>query len=287
MVRSYSIRTLSIEDMSAMYVAFLEAFSDYKVSFKMDKPTFDRRFLNKLNISFDLSVGVFHESKLVGFIFHAVNYYQGIKVLYNGGTGVLIEHRGKKLVQEMYQFILPIAKNFDIRSSVLEVLTDNEKAIKAYQNVGFQKRNTFLCFKSTGLQFHHVNEEVSIVKPRTFDPEKYKYFNHATPSFQDTNEHLANNASYETILEARLSKEIVGYIIFQKSSGRISQLAVKKEFQFKGIGTKLLLSCSQLIGLNKSMTLINLSAEDHITCQFLLNRGFENQINQYEMTLSF
>ncbi len=282
----YRIRTLVNDDMPAMHIAFQKAFSDYKVSFKMDYATFSRRFKYKLNIQFDLSVGIFHRQEMVAFIFHALNQYHGELTLYNGGTGVIPAHRGKQLVQSMYDFILPIAQQNKVTSNVLEVLTDNHRAIKAYEKVGFKKVQTFRCFKSSHLHFKHINKEVVVKNQRLFDPAKYQYFMLNTPSFQDSNEHLIYNADHETTLEAMDNKEIVGYIIFQKTTGRISQLAVKEDRQHEGIGSRLITECKLLSSEAPSLTLINLPAKAEKTYHYLLNRGFENQIDQYEMKLS-
>lgn len=283
---TYHIRSLTVEDIPQMHTGFLKGFSDYKIQFKLNRETFIKKFVEKLHLNFDLSVGIFFEKELIAFIFHSVNDYQGKKVLYNGGTGVSPQHRGKRLVKEMYEYILPDAKEAGIRHSTLEVLTDNVKAIKAYESVGFQKGALLKCFKATSLSFDYANSDISIRSQRVFDPFKYNYFHQALPTYQDVNQQIIYDRNNEIILEAHWNEQLVGYIIFHSESGRISQLAVLKEIQNKGIGSRLLKEAYWLLK-EKNMTLINLRAEETATASFLEKRGFINEVDQYEMDLIF
>lgn len=283
---TYHIRSLTTEDIPQMHSGFLKGFSDYKMQFNLGRKAFISKFVEKLHLDFDLSVGIFYEKELISFIFHSINDYQGNKVLYNGGTGVSPQHRGKRLVKEMYQYILPVANEAGIRHSVLEVLTDNIKAIKAYESVGFKKGVLLKCFKTKSLLLDRVNEDITISLQRNFDPFKYNYFDQALPTYQDVNQQIIFDKNNETILEAYLEEQLVGYIIFHSESGRISQMAVLKEFQNRGIGSRLLKETNWLLK-EKSMTLINLRAEETATASFLENRGFVNEVDQYEMDLIF
>ncbi|MGB3466903.1 MAG: GNAT family N-acetyltransferase, partial [Cyclobacteriaceae bacterium] len=90
----------------------------------------------------------------------------------------------------------------------------------------------------------------------------------------------------ETILEAISEGKNVGYIIYHNQNGRISQLAVHKEYQGNGIGSRLIYEANNLLR-EPVMTLINLREEEKQTAKFLENRGFVNEVDQYEMTLDF
>ncbi|MGB3465961.1 MAG: GNAT family N-acetyltransferase, partial [Cyclobacteriaceae bacterium] len=171
-----------------MHTGFLNGFSDYKVQFKLNREEFIKKFVIKLNIDFELSVGIFHQTELVAFIFHSVNKYENRTVLYNGGTGVAPAHRGKRLAKEMYEFVLPLARKRGLKHSVLEVLTNNEKAIRAYESVGFRKGAILKCFKTLLPQFSTINRQVMIVPQRVFNPGKFNYMGQSYPSYQDTNQ---------------------------------------------------------------------------------------------------
>lgn len=282
----YNIRSLTPEDIPEMHSGFSDAFSDYKMRFKLNREDFISKFIVKLHIDWELSAGVFYEGKLVAFIFHSVNEYEGREVLYNGGTGIVPAHRGKKLVKEMYRYALPAAEKRGLRYSVLEVLDSNEKAIRAYESVGFRKGAKFKCFKTPLPGFSHINRKVMIVPQRVFQPRQYQYMGQAMPSFQDTSQQIIFDHENETILEAIAGGKTVGYIIYHNKTGRISQIAVAKDSQGKGIGSRLLFEANNLLR-EPVMTLINLRESEKNTARFLENRGFVNEVDQYEMTLEF
>jgi ribosomal protein S18 acetylase RimI-like enzyme len=279
----YLIRSLQESDLDQMYDTFIEAFSDYQISFNLTRKQFDQRFLEKLNISFNLSVGAFHEEKLVGFIFHALNEYRGEQMLYNGGTGVVPAHRGQKLVNMMYDHIKTLMRQNDIKKSVLEVITTNHKAYKAYEKEGFVDLRLLKCFKLTSLLEKVENDIVQIELIKNPDYTRYKSITDYEPSFIDTFKQLPYNSN-DVVIEARMENEMVGFMAFQPHLGRISQLAVNKSARNKGIGTALLLK-AQEISENKNLTLLNVDEEEFDMINFLINRGFENQLDQYEMYL--
>ena len=280
---NYTIRTLEREDLDQMYSTFLEAFSDYQINFNLSKEQFDRRFLQKLNINFDLSVGAFFEGKLVGFVFHAVNQYRSETMLYNGGTGVIPKHRGHGLVAKMYQLIKSSMIENRIERSVLEVITKNEKAIKAYEKVGFEALRVFKCFKLTKKLTERLNPSILINKKEKPVFNDYLNLVDYEPSFIDTFPQLENNPN-ELVLEAYTDNQLAGFIVFQPLLGRISQLGVDKKLRKQGIGYSLIKETQELSN-NRQLTLLNVDEEEFDMINFLTNRGFENQIDQYEMFL--
>ena len=63
---------------------------------------------------------------------------EGVPTAYNAGTGIIPAFRGQGIVGEMYEMLLPRLKAMGIRQSILEVICQNERAIKAYEKAGFQ-----------------------------------------------------------------------------------------------------------------------------------------------------
>jgi len=65
---------------------------------------------------------------------------------FNTGTGVVPNHRGKRIVSAMYEYALNDLKQHGIERSTLEVITKNERAVRAYQGVGFKICKNYQCF---------------------------------------------------------------------------------------------------------------------------------------------
>ena len=283
------IRSLKANELTEMYLTFVNAFSDYPVSFKLTKEHFVRKFVQKLNIDFPLSSGAFdYSGAMMAFIFTSVNHYNGKKTAYNGGTGVRPNHRGQRITQSMYEYLIPKFKSEQISQCVLEVLTQNKKAIKVYQNIGFEKTQLFKCFK---LQSENIISrkspavDLEIFNVNTPNFATYRKFNSYTPSFLDSSKLLVHNLANETIVEARFEGNCVGYAIFQPSIGRISQIAVQSTMRNMGVGSALIKYIFET-SAQKALTILNVSDQANESLQFFEKMGFENQIDQYEMTLT-
>ncbi|MTI31919.1 GNAT family N-acetyltransferase [Xanthovirga aplysinae] len=284
--KSLTIRFLKKEDNSFMHAAFLEAFSDYVIPFKLSKEQFIHRFVDKLTINFELSVGAFSGNKLVGFIFTAINNYQDKTTAYNGGTGVIHAFRGKNLTKRMYDFLTPELRKHKIEQYVLEVITSNERAIRAYQNCGFSVNKKFSCFAlRESFQTRGIStKNLKLEKPDNFDWALYEEFRDISPSFLDCPPILRQNIAQEQIIYLKEQEKVLAYGIFQPQTGRLSQIAVAKSQRRKGLGRRLIQEMFQL-SIPKCLTISNIDSQAISVISFFEAMGFVNEIDQYEMTM--
>lgn len=289
MTDSMYIKALKPAELTDMYIAFLDSFSDYPVPFNLTKEQFVRKFVQKLKIDFGLSCGAYHyDGSLAGFIFTTVSYYKGKQTAYNGGTGVRPLYRGNKLTTQMYEYLIPLLKKHSVSQCVLEVLTSNEKAIKAYSAIGFEKSNYYKCFvlTSSTLQVNlEMSPNIQLIKVSRPNWSRYEKFWDYAPSFLDSSSMIQLNLANETIVEARINDECVGYVIFQPSFGRLSQIGVHHDYRKQGIGEALIHFVREH-SIQKKISIINVSIDTDTTTTFFEKLGFENQIDQYEMTLA-
>lgn len=271
--------TLEKVDIKELTEVFNSSFSDYLVPFVITEEQLSKKMLTE-NIRLDYSIGAFSEGKLVGFILHFFNEQDAVKSVYNGGTGVIKEFRGKKLTTKMYDFILPKLKQDGINTLVLEVLEENFGAIKSYKNVGFQEYRILNCFKGEISITKRENTAVSIEKLNSFDWKILQSFWDFTPTWQNSiqvMEILKSNCAYG----ASINKELIGYIIYNPDSKRIQQLAVNPSHRNNGVGSKLI---EEIIKENgNQLSLINVDDNATTTKHFLTKIGFEKYINQLEM----
>ena len=282
-----TIRSLTESDVPSMHKAFLAAFSDYPLDFSMNEDMFRKKFVEKLNLNFDLSGGAFAGSQMVGFIFTSVNNYKNKLTAYNGGTGVTPEFRGRNLTVKMYRRLIKKFMQQHIEQGVLEAITTNKPAIRAYEKVGFYKSNLYRCFRLDLTKFNEVrvNPQAVITIKNSPDWDLYKAFGDQEPAFLDQNDLLTRNMANEMLIEASLDGVCVGYCIYQKDIGRISQISVSKEYRRKGVGSALL----KYIVKNafvRSVTVLNVDNTNYALKKFLKKSGFTNRVDQYEMTLN-
>lgn len=282
------MKALKPVDLTEMYITFLDAFSDYPIPFKLTKEQFVRKFVQKLKIDFGLSSGAYnYDGSLAGFIFTAINYYEGQLTAYNGGTGVRPRYRGFRLTTQMYEYLIPLFQEKNIKQCVLEVLTSNSRAIKAYEGIGFVKTKLFKCYVLNENQpsFKDVKaKSFEIIQVKYPNWNLYERFCDYQPSFLDSSRMIADNLANETIIEARENDVCIGFAIFQPNFGRISQIGIEHSNRRNGIGSGLMeyIYESSVI---KKLTIINVNDEASGTKEFFSSLGFENQIDQYEMIM--
>ncbi len=80
-------------------------------------------------------------------------------------------------------------------------------------------------------------------------------------------------------------KNIIGYGVIEKKSGKIPQLAVNKNYRNKNIGKNILYELVKNTDSN-SIKLINIDRKYKNMENFLINLGFQISSMQYEMILN-
>jgi len=271
------IRSLNVKDLVQLHRAFNLAFTDYNVTINTTLAEFEYRINKKLLIDYDISAATFDGPELLGFILHTSNNYEGLLTAYNGGTGVIPGFRNQDLAEEIYQFLIPKIRDHSISRILLEVVENNEKAIRLYEKLGFMYRRSFVCFKQV--------KPLKLTQMQKVEAGTFKDIdtinNDFEPSFGDTESQLAKGD--ERVIVAKKDDRIVGHLIFQPQNGRISQIAVSRVFRSERFGESLIYAAQQIT--NKSLTVMNIPSNEIGMRKFLQKCGFENQVNQFEMEL--
>ncbi|RKN84372.1 GNAT family N-acetyltransferase [Paenibacillus ginsengarvi] len=84
------------------------------------------------------SIVGFVDEKPVGFVFIAIKTVNGVKLGWNGGTGVFPECRGLGLAKLMMQEARQVLIQQEVDIGVLEVVAKNAPAIASYEKGGFR-----------------------------------------------------------------------------------------------------------------------------------------------------
>jgi GNAT superfamily N-acetyltransferase len=277
-------------EISHMRNSFNKAFSDYILPIHLSPRAFEHKILYKSNINLKYSVGSYYKHQLVGFIFQSINSYEDKKTAYNGGTGVISQFRGNNLTEKMYAHVYPKIKKFGVEQCVLEVLSINKPAIKVYERFGFEKSKFFHCLKLSVASKYLLNREkfpgLKFHKPAVPNWKAYQSFCDLEASFLDTIPLLRNNYRNETIIEARLDNQLIGFIIFNKRMGRVGHIAVNPVHRGKGIGSLLIFHTYKLCH-KKSIYILNINERYYGLISFFLRLGFKNEIDQFELKHDF
>ena len=283
----YTFSFLKEHDIPDLYNTFQEAFADYIVPIKLSLEQFYTK-LKREGVELTFCAGAYHEQKLVGFIMTGLGEWQGKPTAYNAGTGVVPEHRGRKLTQELYAFMLPKLRESGIEQCLLEVIQENEAALKSYQKIGFRITRTFDCFRALKQDLILPEEKpllISLQEAAKPNWQAYRQFYDIRPSWQHTEQAYKRSPDQKKVLEAYdEDKLLVGFVAFFPRTGAISQLGVSATYRGQGVATALLQEALQQTEV-PALLVINVDTSCHTCLEYLKRRHFTRILGQYEMLL--
>nr|WP_321234449.1 GNAT family N-acetyltransferase [uncultured Psychroserpens sp.] len=269
------VRHLGHTDFETIMECFLSAFENYFVTMPTDYNYYKQRW-KVAKVNFDLSYGMFDGDQLVGFIIHAIDERHGEQIAFNTGTGVIPEYRGRKIVKAIYAYAISDLKRNGITKSVLEVIIENEKAVKAYQGVGFKICKTFKCFAGelSSNEGPVKMEEISfdnILWSDMPNQDKYSWDFHYR-CLKDGNSkyyNVYNDAEIESFFSI-------------KPDGTINQLEILNAHK-EGHWERLMFAVQSVL---KQVRIINVDDRLDTKLHALEHAGLKNTVNQYEMELN-
>ncbi len=269
------IKTLNSTPIEMIVDAFNNAFADYSISIQFTPETKKQR-LKKARSNLDYSVGVFDDGKLVAFILTGVGQKNGLKTTYNGGTGVIPSHRGQRLVKQMYDFITPIWKRNGFTQTTLEVIVDNDIAIKAYESVGMSKIRRLISYHGP-LPKGSLPSSLHFTTSTSFSWDKYKplhSFDYAWDFCRDGVEAISEEyLSYELHNE---HNQLLAFAIIHKK-GQIAQAGVQHPNHWPQLMTALNAHFDTL-------KWVNIDESDKTLIKALQSIDWKILVEQFEMT---
>jgi ribosomal protein S18 acetylase RimI-like enzyme len=258
---------------------FNKSFADYLVPLQLNAEQFDLKCKTD-QVDLNYSLGIEDKGRLVGFILNGLDQVNGKSVLYNAGTGVIPEYRGKGIVKQLYHYLIPKLTNINYLS--LEVISDNIPAIKAYEKVGFDIYRHLHCYKGS-LPLLNTVQEIDVLESDNYDWERFKSFWDWEPSWSNSISALNLLKSSNKLIVAQQDQKVIAYLVYNPLTKRIQQFAVDKAQRNKGIGSALLAYLAE--HYDKQVGIINVDARFDGSNEFLKKLGFEKFISQYEMVM--
>ncbi len=270
-----TVKPLTHIPFNTIITCFLNAFEHYFVKMPVDPDYYKKRW-EAAKVNFDLSYGMFDDEKLTGFIIHGIDNRNGRRIAFNTGTGVLPEYRGRKIVKSIYEYALPDLAQKGITASVLEVIKENEVAIKAYKSVGFTICKHYKCFKGKINPENNHPVHLKEIDPKAMDWNSLD--NQHTYSW-DNHSNSVKEGNYR-YFQSWHQEYLESYVIMTPLNGYIAQFDLLKpgegawERLFSGIR-----SISETVRINN----VDERLTEKINC--LKAIGLENTVDQYEMEL--
>jgi len=275
------ITNLQSISLSSLTSAFNRGFYDYAIKFQFSDEDFQKKIISE-NIIREYSVGAFENGELIAFILHGLEDIDGQKRVFNAGTGVVPEYRGKRIVEQLYNYILPVLKNKGYRQHQLEVLDGNDKAEKIYAKVGFLRSRHVISF--SGIVALYNTADIEIKEVRSLDWDLVKTFCNVEPTWQNSFSAVHRMIDDYIIIEAYYKSEVAGFAIYDTVTGRLRQFGVKKECRGKGIGKSLFAYVSNKSG---QVSFTNYDMTDQNSIAFFTSLGLKSGNELIEMRLHY
>lgn len=277
-------RFLSKENYLTLYETNIAAFVDYLVPVKMTKEQFDNHIAQNA-VDINLCVGAFANEKMVGYTMNGFGIWNGEKTAYDAGTGVLPEYRRQGIGKSIFKFLLPKLKKMGTEQMLLEVLSNNKKAINLYRKLGFKQTRKLLFFEQTETIEKNSLNKFKIRQIDRFEWEKMEFFGEGKASWQFSNESIKRKLAQTKFFGAFSDDKCIGFALLFPSSGIVPQIVVEKNHRQKGIAKSLLAKIQNETIENKKLRLSNIDSNLKNLIKFADKLKFKPTISQYEMTL--
>lgn len=272
-----SLRAVSENELLAV---FNEAFANYFVPLQLTSDQL-RAKLKADKVDPDLSAGAFINGRLAGFMLHGFDRIDGRNIIYNGGTGVLPRYRNRRIVKQLYGFIVPVLRAQNVDEVRLEVIAQNERAIKAYEQAGFTAARKLCCYKGA-IQTGN-NPDVTVREISGYDWAALQPFWDFSPTWQNSRRVLDDMGAANKWYGAYRREELVGYAVFNPAGNRVQQFAVAHAHRRIKIASSLFAWIAKQH--QRNVSIINVDARAQGTHDFLKQAGLENFVDQWEMRL--
>lgn len=273
--------TLENVSQSVLTACFNAGFADYAIKFNASDAYLANRWASG-GVDFSLSGGAWSEGQLIGMVIIMYDEPDGVKTAFNGATCVVPEARGQKITQRIFAFLAAKFQARGIKKLQLEVLTENERAIRVYEKIGFRKARKLLCFKpAKTLTATSEAENFTIRECTSPLPLPAEYLTNL-PAWEQKNASLYRLPEQYRWFHISDDKKEQIWIALNPNAKLIAQIYKTPGCDFERCG-KVLFSYLQKHQLPLRFINVDENAEELI--QFLQSLGMENYINQYEMEL--
>ena len=243
------------------------AFSDYEQPIHFTAQSL-KYYLTASAVELSLSFGAFCGDEMVGFILNSGGSYNNHNVVFDAGTGVVPEHRGKKVFSELFGYTVQQLRQQGIARYYLEVLQGNHHAVSIYCKKGFSVLREYSVLVGSGAKGDH--HPVAVAPYQDFEVFITKFA--VEPSFEHTTHNIRRNPE---LYEVRYLDDRA-YCIYAKRNGEIIQMHYNELDALKKVMSALVEQYPRAMAKN-----VDFRYGDVL--QMLTETGFKEITRQYEM----
>lgn len=271
----YQYHTLEATSWEQMAECFNLAFSDYYFAARMT-PQQLRSRLEASGTDLSLSCGAFEDGRMVGFIFNAAGDYSGRRAAFDVGTGVVPDHRGKGIFADMLGFVQGEFARGGVQTCCLEVLQQNQRAIRLYQSHGFTVEREYVVLGSPASPAPGAVVQGKEMEYSRFDSHKAADCLLVKPSFEHSTGVLKRNEALYRVRYRERQGRISAFCVYSRESGAVLQLGYAQLEDLAGI-------VQGLAEEFPSVTAKNIDAAYPQVLEMFRSLGFREVARQFEM----
>ncbi len=272
-----------------VYRTFVEAFADYAIdmSYMSETSFFNRAIKN--GVDFESSVGAFAGERMVGFTLVGVDDWKGGRAAFDIATGIIPPYRGRAIARSMFDFSLPRLSEKGVERFLLEVLQENESAIRSYRKAGFEVIREFDCYQLSPSDASLDRRLTLQVELEVLERERLDELAGCLdwqPSWENSFASLRRIPDDLLLFGAWHDGELIGALGYYPALGWVTTIVVDRRFRRHGVATELMRRLiERLEGRTASIKVVNVQCDDVALAAFLHRVGFVVYVRQYEMEM--
>lgn len=261
--------------------AWNRGFEGYFVQLEMTPELFFNRLVNE-GLSMNHSLVAFDGEKPVAIVLNGFRVIDGKKTVWNGGTGIAVDYRGKGVSNLLMEAALKVYSEEGVEIATLEAIKENERAIRLYQKFGYEITDSLVYLSGT------VDVNAIPISCQSIRPEQLV-------TYQFYKENLPWQCQWQSVKsgEAQIyydeNQNPLGYSLFKRAWNQQGQLErvflyqielleFPQEETFKSILTSITGETNHPV----SFMTINTSLTNPII-PILMDLGFEKKTEQVKM----
>jgi ribosomal protein S18 acetylase RimI-like enzyme len=270
-----------------LHQTFLEAFADYAMDARGTTETALLLRMSKNAVDYDASVGAYTDGRMVGFTLIGIDTMPHGLTAYDAGTGLIPEYRGRGIARRMFDHALPELRSRGVRRFTLEVLQENDAAIRTYRKSGFEIARTLRCYVADVGNLitldpkdgHNIRAVSSVALDEILPDADW------IPSFENRFTAPQGIPSEVAYYAAHDEEMCVGVVTYCARLNWLLSLVVKRSHRRRGIGRSLLGHLARCLPRSiRHLAVLNVDGDDAGMQKFLTSCGFRHLVDQYEMT---
>jgi predicted acetyltransferase len=247
---------------------------------------FFNRLLNE-GLSLKHSLVAFDGEEPIAIVLNGFRVVKGKKTAWNGGTGIATEYRGKGVSTILMEAALRVYSEEGVEVATLEAIKENERAIRLYQNFGYEITDSLVYLSGT-----LDSKNIAPISSKSIRPEQLT-------SYAFYKENVPWQCQWQSVKsgEAQIyydrNENPLGYSLFKRAWNQHGKLEKVFLFQLELFADvnetaikSILNSITEEQHNNVSFMTINTPQTNPVS-PLLLELGFEKKTEQVKMVKKF